>query len=151
MPEHLGGGQMMRELVDGGGRESILGSQGPQKRWPEEHGARAMDGGIAGVDRQGIVAVFLSSLANSTRHLVQRLVPGNLSPVIALPAKGTLQAIRVAVEILESDCLRTDMPLAQRVLGVAAYRDDAVALKMDFDAAHGLAEIAGSVVDTLLF
>ena len=59
-----------------------------------------------------------------------------------------LLAVRVDVHVLERRRLGAEEALAERVVRVAADGADALALHLDAEPAHGLAEIAGAVVDS---
>ena len=68
-------------------------------------------------------------------------------PAVARAAQRLLQAIGVVVQVLERGRLRADVALAEGVVVVTADGADALALHLDAEPAHGLAEVAGAEVD----
>ena len=81
------------------------------------------------------------------RHLVEGLLPADARPAVAGTAERVLLAVRIEVHVLERGRLGAEVALAERVLRVAADGADALVLHLDAQPAHGLAEVAGAVVD----
>jgi hypothetical protein len=78
-------------------------------------------------------------LEEPLRGQVEGGLPADLLPIRSAPAQGPAQPVRVLVQILQCDRLRTDVPVAEHVVFVAADREDAVSVDRDGKPAHRLA------------
>ncbi len=58
MTEHGPGGDVVRELIHGGGREAALGAERTHEGGPEEQRAQIVNGGVAEVDGDCVLAVL---------------------------------------------------------------------------------------------
>ena len=105
-----------------------------------------MDGGVAQVYRHRVFAVLVLHLFQALCNLVIGLFPGNLLPAVGGPFDGCAKPIRIVMNILQSDCLWADMPLADGVLFVPPYGRNFSALQPDFKTADRFTQVAGDVV-----
>jgi hypothetical protein len=101
---------------------------------------------IADIGRHRIRAMLALDGDQTRRDLVERFLPGDLFPPGRRAPHRPSQPIRILVDILEAQRLRTDMPAAERVPFVTADGEDLTAAQADLDAADRLAEVAGAIV-----
>ena len=146
MPEHQERCQHVGELVDRGRGEAAARPQRAQQHLPVKDGAVVVDGRVALIDGDGVAAVGALHLDEPLRRQVEGGVPADLLPGRSAAAQGVPQPIGVLVQILQSDGLRTDVPVAEDVLLVAPDGKDAVPVDHDGQPAHRLAERAGPEV-----
>ena len=144
--EHQEGGEHLGELVHRGGRVAAAAAQALEEELAEEDGAVAVHHRVAEVNRGRAPAVGLLDGGQALGRLGERLVPAHLDPSPRGAPLGTAQAVGVLVEVLEGDRLRAEVAAAERVVLVAADREDVGAVRLDLDAAHGFAEVAGAEV-----
>src|SRR5207244_9577775 len=80
------------------------------------------------------------------RREVEGGVPADFLAVGSPTAKGAPQPVRILVQILQGHCLRADVALAEDVLVVATNGEDPLAVDLNGQAAHCLAQRAGPEV-----
>ena len=103
-----------------------------------------MNGGITDVSCDSIPSVLRLNAFEVLRHLLKSLVPSDLLPTLISAADGIFQPVLIIVNILQSNCLRADVPAAERVGLVTADVQTLAGLNGDFDAAYRFAKIAGA-------
>ncbi len=146
MAEHLERRQVVRQLVDRGGRVAVAGAQRAQQRRAVEQHPEVVHVGIAQIDRQGVASVAPANGAQPRGGLVERLAPADLGPPRAPAAQRPAQPVGVVLDVLQGDRLGTDVAAAERIVPVAADGHDPLAGELDLDAADRLAQVAGAVV-----
>ena len=146
VPVHEVAHDVVRQLVDRGRREATVGAEGAREEHAEDERAPVVHRRVAGVEPHRVAPVLALDSREALGRLGERLVPRDLLPAVGGAPHGAAQAVRVRVDVLERGRLRADVAAAEGVLFVAADRDDAVALDLDLDPAHGFAEVAGAVV-----
>lgn len=98
-----------------------------------------VDIGIAKVYADAVSAMLLAGLVQPVGHQVKRLVPVHLLPASRGSPDRLPQAVRILVEILECNCLRANMPPAERVIFITLDGGNVTVFHFDCDTAHGLA------------
>ena len=76
----------------------------------------------------------------------ERLVPGHLPPLVAMAHEWHAETIGIMVQVAERGTFRAEVPLAPRIVAVAADASDAVARGLDLETAHDLAQRTRAVV-----
>ncbi len=150
VPEHHAGSHHVRELVHAGGRVEILRANGADEVADREHRAEVVHRRVADVERHGIVAVACAHFTDASLDLLERRGPGNLFPSRRRASHRPAQPVRVLVEVLQRDGFRADVAAAQHVVAVGLDREDLSVPMLDHDAAHGLADRAGAVMQPCL-
>ncbi len=140
---------MMRQLVHGGRRVAVAAAQRAQEAHAAEQTRIVVDLRVADVGRHRIGAVLALEGDDTPRGLVERRLPGHLFPAVRRAPHRSAQPVRILMEILQAERLRTDVTAAERVLLIAADGEDLRAADADLDAADRLAEVAGAVVGVL--
>ena len=105
---------------------------------------------ISQIHPDRIAAVFGLNLMDTAHHFVERLLPGNLLPAASDATYRSCQPIRILIQVFQRGCFRAHISSAEDVALVAANRYDVLAVDLDLEAAHRLAQVAGAVVDGLL-
>ena len=101
---------------------------------------------VAQVNADAVVAVVLAGLVELFGDQVKRLRPLHFLPAGPGFAYRLFQAVRIFVQILKRNRLRTDMPPAERIILIALYGSNPAVLHFDRDTAHGLAKVTGTIV-----
>ena len=142
----LGAGQVLRPLVDGAGRPD--GADAAQAGHRARVAAQrvAVDVRVAHVGVHRRDAVLGHDAVEQLLAAGEGLVPRDLAPLVAVAHHRRPQAVGVVVELAERRALGAEVALAPHVGAVAADAHDALALGLDLEAAHGLAQRAGSKV-----
>jgi len=109
MPEHLRRRQVVRKLVDGGGREAVGRPERLEERPRVEHRPQVVDVGIAEVDGDRRTSVLGLDRADPRRDLVERGLPAHLLPAARGATEWMPQPVGVALEVLEGDGLGADV------------------------------------------
>ena len=146
-PEEQVREEMLRLLVDTGGRVAIARPDRREKLRDVDDRRPAMRDGVAEVEADRVAAVTLAHVEQPLRDEVEGLVPSHLDPLVAHPPHGPAQTVRVMREVLQGHTLGAQISLAEGVGSVTADLDDPVVLDRDLQAAGRLAEIAGAVMD----
>jgi len=120
--------------------------QRPVEDGREQRGAVAVHRRVAEVARDRVPAVALLDLVQARRGLVEGGVPRHRHEVRAHAPHRGAQPVGIVVELGQRRRLGADVAAAERVVVVAADRDDPLALDLDRDAAHRLAEMTGPEV-----
>jgi len=97
--------------------------------------AEAVRDGIAVIDSYGVAAMLPSHVSKTLGGAVERVVPGCLMPARALADERCANAIGIVVDIRDGRRFWTDVPAAERIVGVTADRADSFAVEIDQDAA----------------
>src|SRR5215212_7100299 len=103
-----------------------------------------MYGGIADIDRYAVAAMFSLNAFQILGHLVESFVPANLLPSTIGPPHRVLEPILIEVDILQGNCFRADVAMAEDILGIALDTERAVWLHTNFDTTHCLTDIASA-------
>ncbi len=111
--------QMVRQLINRGGRVALTGVQLPQEVVAMGHGAVVMHIRVAHVDAHGVIAMLLLDLRQALCHQCKRLVPADLFPALVNPLHRPAQALRIILDILQGNRLGADVAAAEGVLRVA--------------------------------
>jgi hypothetical protein len=93
-----------------------------------------------------VAAVLLLDGRDTLAGFVEGFTPGDLHEALVGATKRRRDAIRIGADVLDGRGLGTDVATAQRIVLVAAHRDDAVVFDFHHEAAAGLAEHAGMKV-----
>src|SRR5207237_3229264 len=75
--------------------------------------------------------------------LVERRVPRDRFPAIALPALGLADAVGIALHVGDGGGLGADVAAAEGIVGIAAHAADRAAFQLDRQPANRLAQHAG--------
>ena len=144
--EQLPGGQLVRELVGGGGAVALAAAQGFHEGQQGKERPVIMGGGVAEIERHRILAVGFLDVVQALSSFVQGLVPADRHPAIGSAFHRMAQAVRVVVQVLQGHGLGADMAFTERVVLVATDGQNLVTSVLDLDTAHGFAEIAGMIM-----
>ncbi|MNF87881.1 hypothetical protein D3C84_703590 [compost metagenome] len=108
---------------------------------------------VALIDRHRVLPVTLLDRRQAFGDQVEGVFPLDRQPFAADPPHRLPQAIRIILNILQRNGLGTDMPAAERILGIPLDRGD---LHTAFDlggfdgqAADGFTQVAGTVMESL--
>jgi hypothetical protein len=140
--EELVGRELLRELIERGRGEPVAGPQRGDEREDEELRPEMMDGRIAGVETDGIVAVRALDGADARGDVVERVVPVDALPAVRRSPQGKADPVRIVMQVLERRSLGTDVATRERVLAVPPDREDVLAGVPDLESAHRLAQRA---------
>ena len=143
MSEHAQRGQHLRKLVGGARRVDVARPECPPEGEPVGQQPEVVGDGIAVVEPDRIAAVPAANAGQPAGGAIECLVPGGLAPVRARADEGRPNPLGIVVQIGERRRLRTYVAAAERIVGVAADRPDALAVDVDQQTAHRLAERAG--------
>ncbi len=146
VPEHRVRGHHVGQLVHAGRGIQVLRAHGPDEIAHPEHGAEVVHRGVADVDRHPIRPVAFTHLGNASIDLGESRGPRDLFPARRRTPHRAPQAIGILVDVLEGDGLGADVPAAQHVLAIGLDGQHGAAAMLDDDAAHGLAQGAGAVM-----
>jgi len=138
MAPHLLGHHHVRQLVDRGGAEAVLGAERAHQRRPEGHGAQVVDGGIAQVDGAAVGPVCDPEGVEPLGGLVQRLVPGHLLEITAFAPQRPRDAVGIVLQIHQRPGLGADVSLTARIERVASKVHDPLVFEREPEATHGL-------------
>jgi len=105
-----------------------------------------MNGGITKVRGEGIPTMRGVNALEVLRYFVESFVPSEPLPTVRSAADGILEPVFIVVKILQCDCLRADVPAAERVVFVPTDVQTLVCLNSDLDTAYRFAEIACAVM-----
>ena len=148
-PVEQGAHHVLGPLVDGARRvervDARHGDEGPDVTRERE----AVRHRVAHIGGHGRDAVALQHGLKTPPHLGIRLLPGRLSPAPAIAQQRRAQPIGVVVQLTERRALGTDVAPAPDVGVVGADALHLAALHLHPQPAHGLAEGAGSDVDSV--
>ena len=97
--------------------------------------AEAVRDGIAVVDSDRVATMLPSHASKTLGGAIERVVPGCLTPARALADEWRANAIGIVVDIRDGRRFGTDVPAAERIVGVTADRADVFAVEVDQDAA----------------
>src|SRR5439155_13216894 len=111
----------------------------------EQQRAMVMNGGITKISCDGIPSVLRLNAFEVLRHLIKSLVPSDLLPTMSGAAHGIFQPVLIIVNILQSNCLRANVPAAEWIVLGTADVQTLAGLNGDFDAAYRFAKIAGAI------
>ena len=142
VPVHLGTGELVRPLVHRRRAEDVRRAQEFQQRRQVGDMAEVVDIGIAQVSRHRRGAMRLLDRGELGARQREGLVPADRAPCRAFPQHRHVQAIRVGLQVEDRVAFRADMPLAERVGGIAADRRQRAVLELQFQAADRLAQVA---------
>lgn len=138
----------VRELVDARRAEAVLGPQRLEHERREDHRAEVVGGGVAEVRAEGVAPVFRLHFGDAIGREGDRFVPAERLPTIADPAHRALQAIGIFVQVLQRKGFGADVTAAEGVTLVATDGDHPIALDVDLDSTHRLAERTRAVHGT---
>ena len=137
--------QLVRHLIDGGRR---IDSPNPQRLLQRAglHAQREiMCGGVANIERcRAARSLDGSEFRTDFR---KRRFPLQRHPVFTHPLHWTGQPVGICFQIGNGIALGADMAARDRIVGVAAYADDAAAFGFDQQSAIGFADVARACVD----
>ncbi|EAU66865.1 conserved hypothetical protein [Stigmatella aurantiaca DW4/3-1] len=140
--KHQVRGQVVRQLIHGGGAVLVARTQGAQEARHEEQHPHVVRARVAQVRGHRLPAVCPLRLVEPSRHLVQRLLPRDLLPSARGALHRVAQPVRVLVQVLERHRLGADVSPAERILGVPADGGDAASFHFDANPTHGLTKVA---------
>src|SRR5438034_11570227 len=100
-----------------------------------------MNGGIAKVGCDGIPSVLRLNAFEVLRHLIKSLVPSDLLPTMSGAAHGIFQPVLIIVNILQSNCLRANVPASEWIVLVTADFQTLAGFNGGFDAASTFAKL----------
>ena len=146
MAEQLVSDQVVGQLINRGCRKTVAGFQGMQQVAAEQHRAGVVHVGVAQVNADTVMAVGVLYRAQASGDFVQRLIPANGLPLSVHFFQGLAQAIRVFMDVLESDRLGADMTATEGILLVALDAENLHAVVLNFETAYRFTQIAGAVV-----
>ena len=106
-----------------------------------------MNGRITQVSCDGIPSVLRLNAFEVLCHLIKSLVPSDLLPTMSGAAHGIFQPVLIVVNVLQSNCLRTDVSAAERVFLVTADVQTLAGLNGDLNATYRFAKIAGVIMN----
>ena len=92
------------------------------------HQPEVVRGRVALVDADRVRPYARRTSRSRVADQVERLVPADLAPRVAVARHRPAQPIRIVVQVGERRRLRTDVALAERIVLVAADRRHAVAV-----------------------
>ena len=134
-------GQVLRR-----GREDVGGAQ-PEHEPVEGRGVEGAEGGrVAEVAGHGVVTVAGPDVVHLRGDLPERLVPGDLGPLVTDPFHRVVEAVGGVVELSEPDPLHAGEALRADVILVRVDAQDPVLVGGDGEAAPGLADPAEGLV-----
>jgi hypothetical protein len=96
------------------------------------------------VEGDGVTAVTSLDQRETLGRFGESLVPRDLLPGVSVAPEGPTQTVRVFLNVLEPERLWAKVPTAQKVFRIASYLPDMAFGHFDGEAAHGLAQVAGS-------
>ena len=147
VPEHQGRSDVVRKLIDRGRRETVDRTEATQQRRAVEQRPPIVDIWVAEVDTDRIATVIVLDSPNPLRGLVEGRIPTDALPIARRGAPHRVtQSIRVILDVLQRHRLGANVTATEAVLTITADRDDTAILDPDFDAADGLAQVAGPVM-----
>ena len=145
--EHEVGGVVVGQLVYGGGGEPVGGAQGAHKGGRKEHCARVVDIGVALIDGQRGRAMRRLHPLDACYRFGEGFVPRDGFPVASGRAPhGLAQTVGVFVHILQRRCFGANVAMAKGVVFVPLNVQNALAIVLNDEAAHGLAQVTSAVV-----
>jgi hypothetical protein len=121
MTEHQVGGQVVGQLVHGGGRKPIPCVQASDEAGREYHRAIVMNVGISEVSCDGVPSVVRLNPPEVERNFIKSFVPADSFPTTRSAPHRILQPVLVVVKILQGNSLRADVTSAERIILVPAY------------------------------
>ena len=137
--------QLMRHLIDGGGRIDPAHAQRLFQRARLHAQREIMCGGVANIERcRAARSLDGSEFRTDFR---KRRFPLQRHPVFTHPLHWTGQPVGICFQIGNGIALGADMAARDRIVGVAAYTDDAAAVGFDQQSAIGFADVASARVD----
>ena len=141
--EHAQRREHLRQLVGGAGRVDVPRPERARERQQVGHQTEVVRDRIAVVDADGVAAVPPPHTDESLGGAIQRLLPGRLAPARAVANQRRANAVRVVVQVGQRRRLGADVAAAERIVGVAPHRPDALSVDLDENAAQRLAKRAG--------
>ena len=137
--------QLVRHLIDGGGRINPPNPQRLLQRAGLHAQREIMCGGVANKERcRAARSLDGSEFGTDFR---KRRFPVQRHPAVTYPLHWTGQPVGIGLQIGDGIALRADMAARDRIVGVAAYTDDAAAVGFDQQSAIGFADVASARVD----
>jgi hypothetical protein len=134
----------VRQLVQRGSREAVPGTESLQQGPQEQQTAVVVDVRVAQVHPHRVAVVLALDLLQACCCFIKRLVPADPFPPAGCAPQRVLEPIGVFVNVLESDCLGTEVSPSKWISLVPPDRLDRLPLEDDVEAADGLAEVAGA-------
>ena len=144
--EELGADDVLRPLIDGARRPGDLDAGEAGDRAGVAAQRVAVDVGVAHVDGDRAHAVLGHDRGQQLFAAGERLGPRDLAPLVAVADHRHADAVGVVVQFAERGALRAEEALAPHIGAVAAHPRDPVAVGLDLQAAHRLAQRAGAEV-----
>jgi len=109
-----------------------------------------VDVGVAQIQADRVAPMGGLDAGKPVGNLAKGLVPADGFPPITGAPHGVSQPVRVLVDVLESQRLGADVAATEWVLVVTLDAGDGAVFNLDGDAAHGLAEVAGAVMGSVV-
>ena len=141
--EHQSAGHLLWELVDGARRIDVARREGAQEHLAVEQVREIVGIGVAEVHRHR-VAVGGQDRRQTLVDERERLVPARLAKPVASRISGVRMRSGSSCSCAQRRPLGTDEAVAEDVVGVAADRDDPLALQLDLQAAGRLTQRTGA-------
>ncbi len=146
-PVHERARDVLRPLVDRAGRVDHREAREPDQQADVPAEREVVDGRVADVGGHRLDAVPLADAEQELLAPGERVVPRDLAPLVALADHRLADAVGVLVEVAEGRALGAQEALAPDVVAVGTDEGHALVLDVELEAAHGLAERAGPVVE----
>lgn len=137
---------VLGQLVDARRRETLREPALPHEQRQVAAGVEAALAHVAAVEGKSVRPVALAHALHELLDALERRGPGGLAPLPAVADHRPAQPIRVVVHVTQHRALGADVPAAEGVVGIGADRDHPLAVVADADAAHALAQRAGTAV-----
>ena len=143
VPEQEEARSMLGVLVDRARREAAARIERLEQERDVADSAEVVGSRISEIDPDGGVAIPQLDAGQVLGDIVERLGPRNFLPAARRAPNRPPQTVRILLNLLQRDGLRTDVSAAERILFIGSDSNDPIGLHLDEQATGRFAQIAG--------